>query len=78
MKKARSVLMGLLFALTVLYPAGILVSAGCGYTFRLISVPAFAVVIAALSAGICSAFDSFLIRTLPNEGLAVRVMSGIS
>ncbi|MEE1199626.1 MAG: hypothetical protein U0L09_03145 [Christensenellales bacterium] len=73
-EKARSVLMGLLFVLTVLYPAGILVSAGCGYTFRLISVPVFAVVIAAVSAGIM--LLEFMVKsTLENR--TMRILSAM-
>lgn len=43
-------LMYLLFALTLLFPVGVIVSACFGYTFKLISVSAFAIVIAMLSA----------------------------
>lgn len=39
----------LLFALTILYPAGAVLTACFGYRFELISVSAFAIVIAALS-----------------------------
>lgn len=49
MKKAISILMCLLFALTVLYPAGVIITACFGYGFELISVSAFAIAIAALS-----------------------------
>ena len=50
MKKAIIILGCLLFALIVLYPAGVLISACFGYTFELISVPAFAIITAAVSA----------------------------
>ena len=53
MKKASFILTWLLFVLTMLYPAGTLIADCFGYTFKLISVSAFAVAIAALS--ICSA-----------------------
>ena len=49
MKKAISILMCLLFALTILYPAGVIITACLGYSFELISVSAFAVAIAVLS-----------------------------
>lgn len=49
MKKAISVLICLLFVLTVLYPVGALITACVGYNFALISVSAFALAIAILS-----------------------------
>lgn len=49
MKKAISILMCLLFVLTILYPAGVIITACFGYSFQLISVSAFAIAIAALS-----------------------------
>ena len=49
MKKAISILMCLLFSLTILYPAGVLITACLGYRFELISISAFAVAIAVLS-----------------------------
>jgi hypothetical protein len=49
MKKAISILMCLLFALTILYPAGVIITACFGYSFELISVSAFAIAIAVLS-----------------------------
>ena len=41
--------MCLLFSLTILYPAGVIITACFGYSFELISVSAFAIAIAALS-----------------------------
>ncbi len=41
--------MCLLFALTILYPAGVLITACLGYSFELISISAFAVALAVLS-----------------------------
>lgn len=52
MKKAISVLLCLLFVLTILYPVGVLTAARAGYNFELVSVSAFAIAIAALSVGI--------------------------
>lgn len=49
MKKAISILMCLLFVLTILYPAGVIITACLGYSFELISVSAFAIAIAVLS-----------------------------
>ncbi len=49
MKKAISILMCLLFSLTILYPAGVIITACLGYSFELISISAFAVAIAVLS-----------------------------
>lgn len=49
MKKATTVLCCLLFALLSLFPAGVLIFAGFGYTFELISFHAFAIIIAILS-----------------------------
>lgn len=49
MKKAISILMFLLFVLTILYPAGVIITACLGYSFELISVSAFAIAIAVLS-----------------------------
>lgn len=49
MKKTLSVSMCLLLFLTALYPIGVGITACFGYHFALISIPAFAIVIAALS-----------------------------
>lgn len=49
MKKAISILMCVLLSLTILYPAGIVITACFGYSFELISISAFAIAIAALS-----------------------------
>ncbi len=49
MKKTMSSLMCLLFSLTILYPAGVIITACLGYSFELISISVFAVAIAVLS-----------------------------
>lgn len=49
MKKAATVLSSLLFALTILFPAGVLVSDYFGYTFAPISSFTFAIITAILS-----------------------------
>lgn len=49
MKKTISILMCVLFVLTILYPAGIIITTCFGYRFELISISAFAVAIALLS-----------------------------
>lgn len=52
MKQAISILMRLLFALTILYPSGAIITACFGYTFELISISAFAIATAAVSVAI--------------------------
>ena len=52
MKKLRSVLICLLFALTILYPAGVIISSALGYRFELISILAFSIAEAILAVGI--------------------------
>ena len=70
MKKAISVLMCLLFALTVLYPAGVIITGFIGYRFELISVPAFSVALTALF--LCTIFlDLICKNTLENEVLRI-------
>ncbi len=71
MKKTLSVLVCLLFALTILYPAGVIITACFGYTFKLISVTAFSLVIAAISVSIIvldliakSAFENSAVEIL--------------
>ncbi len=49
MKKAISILMCVLFGLTVLYPSGVMIAGCFGYHFELFSVSAFAIGLAALS-----------------------------
>ena len=49
MKKAVSVLLFLLFGLTVLYPAGVILTGCFGYHFALFSIPGFVIGLAALS-----------------------------
>lgn len=49
MKKSASVLICLLFLLTILYPAGVLITACFGYEFKLISISAYAIATAGLS-----------------------------
>lgn len=49
MKKAISILMCVLLSLTILYPAGVVITACFGYGFKLISISAFAIVLAVLS-----------------------------
>lgn len=52
MKKALSFLKCVLFGLTILYPAGVILTACWGYTFELFSMPAFAIAIAVFSVGV--------------------------
>ena len=74
MKKAISILIRLLFSLTILYPAGVIITARFGYSFELISVSAFAIAIAALSVCIV-VLDLICKNTLENK--AVRILLAI-
>lgn len=74
MKKAISILIRLLFSLTILYPAGVIITACFGYSFELISVSAFAIAIAALSVLIV-VLDLICKNTLENK--TVRILSAI-
>ncbi len=65
MKKA---FIWLLFVLTILFPAGTVIAACFGYTFKLISVSAFAVAIAALSV-----YAAFGVKNVP-ENKTVQVL----
>ena len=70
MKKAISILMCLLFALTILYPAAVILTACLEYTFELISVSAFAIVLAALSVCII-VLDLICKNTLENKVMRI-------
>ena len=61
MKITVFVLVLLLFLLTVLYPVGVLITAGSGCTFELISVPGFSIAIALLS--VCVAILNIFLKT---------------
>lgn len=74
MKKAISNLMCLLFSLTILYPAGVIISACLGYSFELISVSAFAIAIAALSVWVV-VLDLNCRNTLEND--TIRILLAI-
>ena len=65
MKKAISILMCLLFVLTILYPAGVIITARFGYSFQLISVSAFAIAIAVLS--VCIVILDLVFNTALNR-----------
>ena len=74
MKKAISILICLLFSLTILYPAGVIITACFGYSFALISVSAFAIAIAALS--VCTVvLDLICKNTLENN--TIRILLAI-
>lgn len=66
MKKAISVLTYMLFVLTILYPVGFLITAFVGYSFKLISVTAFAAALAALSLFVVI-LDTVFKNTLENK-----------
>lgn len=74
MKKAISILMCVLFMLTILYPAGIIITACLGYRFELISVSVFAVAIALLSVWII-VLDHICKNTPENK--VTRILSAI-
>ena len=66
--------MCLLFVLTILYPAGIIITACFGYSFELISVSAFAIAIAALS--VCTVvLDLICKNTIENN--TIRILLAI-
>lgn len=74
MKKSISVLICFLFALTMLYPLGVAIAACFGYSFELISVSIFAVVLAVLSVFIL-VLDIAAKSSLENN--TVRVLSAV-
>ena len=74
MKKAISILMCVLLSLTILYPAGVVITACFGYSFELISVSAFAIAIAALSVCIVI-LDLVCKNTLENN--TIRILLAI-
>lgn len=70
MKKAVSILMCLLFVVTILYPAGVIITACFGYSFELISISAFAIAIATLSVCIV-VLDLIWKNTLENKVMRI-------
>ncbi len=70
MKKSISILMCLLFVLAILYPAGAIITACFGYSFELIGVSAFAIVIAAISVCIV-VLDLICKNTLENNTIRI-------
>lgn len=74
MKKAVSILMCTLFGLTILYPAGVIATACIGYNFELISISAFAIALAALSACVII-LDHICKNALENK--VMRILSAI-
>lgn len=70
MKKVASILTWLLFILTILYPAGTLITVCFGYGFELISISAFAIALAVLSVCII-VFDHIYKNTLENKPLQI-------
>lgn len=76
MKKAIPILMCLLFLLTILYPAGLIIAFSLGYSFELISIIAFSVIIALLSvsiAVIASIYKIFVDNIVTRIFLAVII-----
>lgn len=74
MKKAISILIYLLFVLTILYPAGVIITACFGYSFEPISISAFAIILAALS--VCIIVLELIYRNTP-ENKVIRILSAI-
>lgn len=70
MKKVISILMCLLFGLTIMYPAVVIIIACIGYNFELISVSAFAVALAALSVCVI-VLDLICKNTLENKVMRI-------
>lgn len=76
MKKATSILTYLLFALTILYPAGFLITACFGYSFQLISFSAFAAAIAVLS--VCVVVLDLVCKSTPKAQALLSVITPLS
>lgn len=74
MKKAISVMMCVLFVLTILYPAGVIITVYLGYRFELISISAFAAAIALLSG--CIVVLDLICENTP-ENKVMRILSAI-
>lgn len=74
MKKAISILVCLLFALTILYPAGVIITDCLGYRFELISILGFSITIAILSISLVI-FDLVYKNTL--ESKAIQILLAI-
>lgn len=70
MKKISPILTWSLFILTMLYPVGVLVTASFGYVFELVSISAFAIVIAGISVSIVILDHK---RTINNKALQILV-----
>ena len=74
MKKAILILLCVLLLLTAIYPAGVIITAYFGYSFELISVPAFAITLAVLS--VCTVILGTAYKgTIDNK--AIRVLLSI-
>ena len=76
MKKAISILICLLFVLTILYPAGIITTACIGYNFELISVSAFAIALAALS--VCVIVLGLICKNTPENKVMQTLLAIIA
>lgn len=79
MKKTIFVLICVLFVMTILYPAGVLITNSCGYDLELISVSAFVIAIAVLSVGIV-VLDRVFKNALENKKIQIllAIMSPLS
>lgn len=74
MKKSISFLICLLLVLTILYPAGVIISACFGYNFELVSISAFALAIAILS--LCIVILNLIFKN-KLENKTVQILSAI-
>lgn len=70
MKKVVSVLICLLFVLTLLAPVGSGVSSGFGYRFELFSISGFAIILAVLSI-LTAILDLALVKTIEKKAVCV-------
>jgi len=76
MKKAMSILIGALFVLITLYPAGVIATACFGYTFELINISAFAVAIAVLS--VCIVILNFILKNTIEHNIIQALLTVIT
>ncbi len=73
-RKAISILIILLFVLTILYPAGVIATACFGYRFALISISAFSVALAVLS--VCIVVLNLVFKE-PPESKTIPILMAI-
>lgn len=69
MKNLITVFVSILFTLTAIFPLGTLISAIFGYSFEIISIPAFSIIIAVIS--VLAVILSFLSKEKASKGITV-------